>query len=110
MSSDPRQASTSQVATSPSSIPGHLTALLRHFDDLRDGTHGGSVSRHDKEAHFGRAVELLAPVAQQALDEVNRHLLLATGRIVATGLQRDVGGGLRASWQLAWPDQQAAGL
>src|SRR5947209_9244241 len=110
MSSDPREQSTSQVPASPSSTPAHLTALLRHFDDLRDGTHGGSVSRHDKEAHFGRAVELLAPVARQALDEVNTHLLLDTARVFATGLQRDVEGGLRASWELAWPDQQTAGL
>jgi hypothetical protein len=86
MSTEPGEEPTAQVATSPSSTPGHLTALLRHFDDLRDGTHGGSVSRQDKEAHFGRAVELLAPVARQALDEVNTHLLLDTGRVVETGL------------------------
>ena len=110
MSGDPREESATPVATSPSSLPGHLTALLRHFGDLRDGTHGGSVSRQDKEAHFARAVELLAPVARQALDEVNTHLLLDTGTVVATGLQRDVEGGLSASWELAWPDQQAAGL
>jgi hypothetical protein len=84
--------------------------LLQHFDDLRDGTHGGSVSRQDKEAHFARAVDLLAPVARQALDEVNTHLLLDPGRVDATGLRRDDGGGLSASWDLAWPDQQAAGL
>lgn len=29
--------------------PGHLRGLLRHFSDLRDGTHGdGAVSRADK--------------------------------------------------------------
>jgi hypothetical protein len=59
------------------SPPGHVTALIRPFDDLRDGTHGGSVSRPDKEAHFGRAVELLVPVAHQALEEINTHLLVA---------------------------------
>jgi hypothetical protein len=30
-----------------SSIPAHLTSLLRHFSDLRDGVHGGAASRHD---------------------------------------------------------------
>jgi hypothetical protein len=84
--------------------------LIRHFDDLRDNTHGGSVSRHDKEAHFACAVELVAPVARQALDETNTHLLLDTGRVVATGLHRDAEGGLRASWDLAWPEQRAAGV
>jgi hypothetical protein len=87
-----------------------VTALIRHFSDLRDGTHGGSVSRHDKETHFAHAVKLLAPVARQALDEINTHLLLDTGRVVATGLQHEADGSLRASWTLAWPEQQEAGV
>jgi hypothetical protein len=87
-----------------------VTALIRHFDDLRDRTHGGSASRHDKEAHFARAVELLAPGARQTLEEINTHLLLDTGRVVATGLQRDAEGSVTASWDLAWPEQLAAGL
>jgi hypothetical protein len=90
--------------------PAHLTALIRHFDDLRDNTHGGSVSRRDKEAHFASAVELVAPVARQALDEVNAHLLLDTGQVVVAGLERDADGGLSASWDLAWPEQQVAGV
>ena len=110
MNSCQRQPPSSQLATSPASTPEHLTALIRHFDDLRDDTHGGSVSRHDKEAHFARAVDLVASVARQALDEINTHLLLETGRVVATGLQRDAEGGLRASWDLTWPEQQAAGV
>ena len=108
--SDRHDESAAQVSTSSSSPPAHLTALLRHFDDLRDGTHGGSVSRQDKEAHFAHAVELLAPVAQEALDEINAHLLLDAGGIAATGLQRDNGGGLSASWELSWSEQQTAGL
>src|SRR2546426_12625874 len=95
---------------SESSIPGHLTALMRHFIALRDGTHGRSAGRPDKEAHFAHAVELLAPVARQALEEINTHLLLDTGRVVATGLQRDAHGGLSASWGLAWAEQPAAGV
>ncbi|MCW3045208.1 MAG: hypothetical protein JWL57_3366 [Actinobacteria bacterium] len=90
--------------------PGHVTALIRHFNDLRDRTHGGSVSREDKEAHFAHAVELLAPVARQALEEINTHLLLDTGRVIATGLQREADGSLSASWDLAWPEQLAAGV
>src|SRR5260370_23446249 len=46
------------------------TCLIRHFEDLRDGTHGGSASRKDKEAHFEKAVHLLAPVARQVLNEM----------------------------------------
>ena len=48
---------------SQSTMPAYIISLIRHFEDLRDDTHGGSASREDKEAHFGRAVELLTPVA-----------------------------------------------
>jgi len=89
---------------------GYLMALLRHFDDLRDNTHGGSVSRGDKDTHFAHAVELLEPVARQVLAEVNTFLLLDTGSVVATGLERDDERGLRASWNLSWPEQRNARL
>ena len=107
--SDRHEESGAQVSTSPSP-PAHITALLRHFEDLRDGTHGGSVRREDKETHVAHAVELLATVARRALDELNAHLLLDTGSVVATGLRRDDDGGLSASWNLVWPEQQAAGI
>jgi hypothetical protein len=32
--------------------PAYINSLIRHFEDLRDGTHGGSVIRKDKEDHF----------------------------------------------------------
>jgi hypothetical protein len=110
MNGERHEQSPAQVSTSASSTPGHVTALIRHFSDLRDRTHGGSVSREDKEAHFARAVELLAPVPRQALEEINTHLLLATGRVIATGLQREADGSLSASWDLTWPEQLAAGV
>jgi hypothetical protein len=28
--------------------PAYITSLIRHFDELRDGTHGASASRRDK--------------------------------------------------------------
>src|SRR2546423_3030118 len=97
MNGDPREQSRAPVSTSALSTPGHVTALIRHFSDLRDRTHGGSVGRDDKEAHFAHAVELLAPLARQALAEINTHLLLDTGRGVATGPQPDAPRKLRAS-------------
>jgi hypothetical protein len=94
-----------------SAIPAYLTSLIRHFADLRDGTHGGSTSRKDKEAHFENAVQLLAPVARQVLSEMNTTLLLDTGQFTETGLRRTAdGGGLNASWALSWPEQRAAGV
>src|SRR5207302_4695027 len=70
----------------------------------------GSKSRKDKEAHFEKAVELLAPIARQVLAEVNTGLLLDTGWLSETGLRRTADGGLEASWALSWPEQQVAGI
>src|SRR5258706_897364 len=77
-----------------STIPAYITSLIRHFEDLRDGTHGGSATRKDKEAHFEKAVQLLAPIARQVLIEINRSLLLNTGQLTETGLRRIADGGL----------------
>jgi hypothetical protein len=85
-------------------------ALLRHFADLRDGTHGGVSSRRDKERLFAAAVPLLDPHARQALEEINTYLLLGTGEVTATGVRRSPDGGIEAVWALSWPEQQAAGI
>jgi hypothetical protein len=84
------------------------SALLRHFADLRDGTHGGARSRPDKEGHYAAAVPLLDPYARQALEEINTDLLLETGEVIATGVRRSGDGGLDAVWTLSWPEQRAA--
>src|SRR5580693_6809501 len=93
-----------------SAIPAYITSLIRHFEDLRDRTHGGSAGRKDKEANFEKAVQLLAPVARQVLTEMNTSLLLDTGQLTETGLRRTGDGGLHASWALSWPEQRAAGV
>jgi len=59
----------------------YTAELLRHFADLRDGTHGGAISRRDKEHLFTAAVPLLDPHARQALGEINTDLLLGTGEV-----------------------------
>ncbi|MGV9771847.1 hypothetical protein [Streptosporangium sp. NPDC003464] len=91
-------------------VPDHAAALLRHFADLRDGTHGHAASRQGKERHFREAVALLDPYARQALGEIDSGLLLGTGEIIATGVRRTADGGLDAVWALAWPEQRAAGI
>jgi hypothetical protein len=91
-------------------VPAYVTSLIRHFEDLRDGTHGGSASRKDKEAHFEKAVQLLTPIARQVLTEMNTSLLLEAGQLTETGLRRTADGGLNASWVLSWPEQRAAGV
>lgn len=88
----------------------HLEAMLRHFADLRDGTHGEAVHRVDKEHLFTQAVTLLDPYARQALDEIDEVMLLGTGRVARTGPERTGEGGLAALWTLAWPRQERLGL
>ena len=80
--------------------PASASALLRHFADLRDGTHGGARSRRDKERLFAAAVPLLDPHARQALEEINTFLLLGTGEVTATGVRQSADGGPEAVWAL----------
>src|SRR6266699_270255 len=90
--------------------PASAAALLRHFADLRDGSHGGARSRLDKERLFAAAVPLLDPHARQALEEINTQLLLGTGEVTATGVRRSADGGIDAVWALSWPQQRDAGI
>jgi hypothetical protein len=90
--------------------PAYTAELLRHFADLRDGTHGDATSRRDKEQLFTEAVSLLDPYARQALNEINAHLLLGTGEVTATGLRSFAGGGVHSVWTLSWPEQRATGI
>jgi hypothetical protein len=91
--------------------PAHLRGLLRHFGDLRDGTHGdGAVNRADKERLFTSAVRYLDPYARQALAEINDALLLGTGTIAATGVNTSLLDGSAATWTLGWPEQKQAGI
>ncbi|MDR7275823.1 hypothetical protein [Catenuloplanes atrovinosus] len=84
-------------------------ALLRHFADLRDGTHGTATDRAGKEKVFAATVDVLGPAAEQVLREVDEELLLGTGTVAATGV-RDDGTGPAAEWTLSWPEQRDAGL
>jgi hypothetical protein len=86
----------------------HTGALLRHFGDLRDGSHGGATSRHEKERLFAEAVALLDPYARQTLAELDADLLLDTGETTVTGVRRSATAGLNSIWALTWPEQRAA--
>lgn len=104
------RSSNPELIAEDDNVPAYVRALMRHFVDLRDNTHGGSTSRHHKEDHFVRAVELLHPVAGQVLREMDTLLLLQSGRITGTGSQRTPDGGLAASWALTWPEQRSAAV
>ena len=87
----------------------YTAELLRHFADLRDGTHGGAARRQDKERFFSAAITLLDSHARQVLNEINTDLLLGTGEVTSTGVRRR-GGGVETIWTLSWPEQRAAGI
>lgn len=87
----------------------YTASLFRHFEDLRDGTHAGAVSREEKEKAFATTVPLLDQHARQALDEMNTDLLLGTGEVTATDV-RKTRNGIDAIWALSWPEQRAAGI
>lgn len=96
-------------------MTGTTTALLRHFADLRDGTHGHAPAPHErdraaKERLFEGTAGLLDGYARAALIEINTALLLDTGLISTTGVRRDEDGGLEARWELTWPEQRDAGV
>jgi hypothetical protein len=94
--------------TMTTSRSDHTGALLRHFADLRDGSHGGATSRHEKERLFAEAVALLDPYARQTLAEIDADLLLDTGETTVTGVRRSATTGLNSIWALTWPEQRAA--
>jgi len=71
------------TAASTEAEPAYTEALLRHFADLRDGTHGGASSRTDKERLFTEAVGLL--------DQLG-----AGGKVLAGG--SDLVGGVMKDW------------
>ncbi len=93
-----------------SSDQEYTAALLRHFADLRDSTHGGASSRRDKERLYAAAVALLDPYARRALEEMNTGLMRGTGEVDATGVRRSAGEGLEALWALSWPEQRTVGI
>src|SRR5260370_17705798 len=93
-----------------SAVPAYITSLIRHFEDLRDGTHGGSASREGKEVHFEKAVQLLAPISREVLAEMNTGLLLNTGQLTETGLRRTPDAGLTALWALTCPEHRPTTL
>lgn len=91
--------------------PTRTGALRRHFADLRDSSHGDDAfTRLEKEATFRKSVVLLAPHARDVLAALNTGLLLGTGTVEESGVQRTPDSGLAATWSLTWPEQRSAGI
>jgi hypothetical protein len=86
-----------------SAIPPYIISLIRHFEDLRDGTHGGSATRKDKEAHFEMNTSLLLDTGKSprwGYDALHRHLRLlpfSSRSIEDAGRLRGSQGGLMSN-------------
>jgi len=94
----------------PRECDSRIYHITHHFEDLRDGTHGGSATPKDKEAPF-REGSATAGSHRAPGSHRNKQELAAQHRqLTETGLRRIADGGLKRIWVLSWPEQRAAGI
>lgn len=80
----------------------------RHIHDLRTRSYEGAVSREQREEVFRRAFDLMTPVAQEVLSEINHCFLSGKGHLHVRQPERTDEGGLISAWQINWPLQEQA--
>lgn len=78
----------------------------RHIHDLRTHSYEGTISREDRENAFRFAFDLLTPVAERVLSDMNVSFLEGLGKTRAVKPSRTDDGGLIGFWELIWPLQQ----
>ena len=83
--------------------------LFRHLADLRARTYEGASGREATVERYRAACALLSPVVTEVMTFVSDRLLDATGRVeqVVTDTEEH---GMATSWELRWPEQEAAFL
>jgi len=77
--------------------------LRRHLADLEIDGYEGAHDRGDRNAVFGKAFDLLTPVALDVLEDFNTHVLLGTGDISIHPIAPREGLGLYGTWECSWP-------
>jgi|GEM_PF-3510368 len=82
--------------------------LRRHLADLEQNAYEGAVERSERNAVFGRAFDLITPVALAVLEDFNHHVLMDSGTLSTRGLAPRDGLGLFGAWECTWPEQQRA--
>lgn len=80
----------------------------RHVKDLQTQTYEGASSRAEREEVFRRAFNLVTPVAEKVLDDINALYLETTGSVTIHPPGPDGEGGLLGSWKLSWPSLLSA--
>ena len=91
---------------SPSIWRERAVDYRRHVEDLRSCSYEGAKSREEREEIFYRAFELVTPVAERVLTELNRWFLHSTGEVATERPLRDASGGLDGFWKVSWPLQK----
>ncbi len=90
------------------SWPDRAIDYRRHIHDLRTHSYEGAVSREERDNVFRQAFDLMTPVAQHVLTEINDYFLSGVGRVRVVRPTRTEEGGLAGFWELAWPLQERA--
>lgn len=78
----------------------------RHVHDLRTRSYEGATSREEREKVFHVAFDLLTPVAEKVLSDLNVFFLAGLGWTRAVKPSPSEDGGLIGFWELTWPVQQ----
>lgn len=84
------------------------TDYMRHVQDLRSSSYEGALARPDREAVFCHAFDLVTPVAQRVLADLNQTFLNNSGQIRVLAPARVPEGGLIGSWEVSWPALEQA--
>lgn len=96
------------MTVSPSFWSWRWEDLRRHLTDLEVDSYEGAHDRGSRNDVFGRAFELLTPVAVSVLEDFNTHVLQGTGEISVHPLASREGLGLYGTWECSWPEQREA--
>lgn len=82
--------------------------MRRHLADLRHDWYEGAESHEARQEVFLRAFDLVTPVAEVVLGDMNDWLLEGRGRVHTQRPEDDGSGGLSGGWTLTWPRLERA--
>ena len=75
----------------------------RHVRDLQTRTYEGAAAREKREEVYRKAFDLVTPIAEQVLADINSLYLEGTGELQLQTPVSDGAGGLIGWWSLTWP-------
>jgi hypothetical protein len=81
---------------------------MRHVQDLQSSSYEGAITRQDREAVFCRAFDLVTPIAQRVLADLNTTFLNNSGQLRVLTPARVPEGGLTGCWEISWPALEQA--